>query len=287
MRLVVSSLAAVLLALPVRAPAEPIFRWTDAAGGLHFSNRPEAVPPSATEVELPPLVAPPASSNAGASSDEGATEPVAPENGGCIGPDAGGLADAVAARLDAYGHLDDLTLLVAGLPVATPRDGITTVYLGNGGNGVSAPLEQAAIAYPAGSACPSRPPLARYAVASSRRSMPRRLCDDFQRAFAEVGVAVSRDQGVARSFRAIAEAFVDVAARGYATEPGRGVTLGNGLLRQAAYTGNAPGVAIPPWLVEAHIAQTGELSAEAGDLVDELTVALEEIDAAARASGCW
>lgn len=285
MRLAAASLVAALLTLPATAQTAPIFRWTDAVGGIHFSNRSEAVPASATEVELPPIVASAASPRAGTSLAERAPEPVAPLRGACISPDATGLADAVAENLDA--RLEGLTLIVGGLPVATPRDGITTVYLGNGGNGVSAPLEQAAIAYPAGSNCPNRPPLARYAVASGRRSMPRRLCDDFQRAFAEVGVAVSRDQGVARSFRAIAEAFVAVAARGYATGSAQALTLGNGVFSPAVYIEPPAGVVLPPWVVDAHIAQTAELSGEAGDLVDELTVALEEIDEAARASGCW
>ena len=47
------------------------------------------------------------------------------------------------------------------------------------------------------------------------------------------------------------------------------------------------GVRLSPWLVEAHIAQLNELARETEEFVDELTIALEEIDRAARARGCW
>jgi hypothetical protein len=46
-------------------------------------------------------------------------------------------------------------------------------------------------------------------------------------------------------------------------------------------------VPLPPWAVEAHVAQADQLGAESGAFVDELTAALEEIDAAARSIGCW
>jgi len=100
---------------------------------------------------------------------------------------------------------------------------------------------------------------------------------------------VSRDQGVARSFREVADRFVDVAARDY-TAAGRGggaivmlPTFGDAIVVQPA----VQRVQLPPWVVEAHIAQTQELGAESADFVDELTVALEEIDSAARRAGCW
>lgn len=43
----------------------------------------------------------------------------------------------------------------------------------------------------------------------------------------------------------------------------------------------------PRWLVDAHAVQTAEIAAETEAFVDELTIALEEIDRAARAAGCW
>jgi len=46
-------------------------------------------------------------------------------------------------------------------------------------------------------------------------------------------------------------------------------------------------VVLPEWLPEAHAAQTAEIAAETEAFVDELTIALEEIDRAARAAGCW
>jgi hypothetical protein len=99
-------------------------------------------------------------------------------------------------------------------------------------------------------------------------------------------VAVSRDEGIARAFHDIAEEFVTVARRDY-TAGGRGAIV----VQPAAFTRLAYGreerVPLPPWLVDAHIAQAGELGAESSSLVNELTVALEEIDGAARRAGCW
>ncbi len=46
-------------------------------------------------------------------------------------------------------------------------------------------------------------------------------------------------------------------------------------------------VVLPEWLPEAHAAQTAEIAAETEAFVDELSVALEEIDRAARDAGCW
>ena len=46
-------------------------------------------------------------------------------------------------------------------------------------------------------------------------------------------------------------------------------------------------IPLDPWIVAAHASQTASLAAESDALVEELTVALEEIDRAARASGCW
>ncbi len=250
------------------ATAASFYRWRDAAGGLHFSNRSDAVPKVAAAIEiapLPVLTVPPAHARAVA------TAPVvAPAQlvTACDVGDPDALASAVGTHLDANRH-GDLTLLVGGMPIAHSRDAVVTLKGPDAVEDPTAPVEQGAIAYPAGGVCPTRPPLSRYAIASGRRGASRGACDDFQRAFAEVGVAVSRDQGVARSFRTVAEHFVNVAAENYRAGEGAG------------------SVDVPPWIVEAHIAQTRELGEEAGDFVDELTVALEEIDGAARARGCW
>jgi hypothetical protein len=46
-------------------------------------------------------------------------------------------------------------------------------------------------------------------------------------------------------------------------------------------------IPLDPWIVAAHVSQTESLATESDQLVDQLTVALEEIDRAARATGCW
>src|SRR2546426_11645976 len=44
------------LAYPLTAVGDDtIYRWQDAASGIHYSNRSEVVPDHATPVELPPL----------------------------------------------------------------------------------------------------------------------------------------------------------------------------------------------------------------------------------------
>lgn len=279
-----------ILTLADTVAAAPMYQWRDAQGGLHYSNRTAAIPEGATELTLPPIVsAPPAvvaRRNAVATPViTSAARRARAERDACPAPDAHGLAAAVAARLGAR-ELDGLTLIVGGIPIAYDSDTLVQVKGPDPDAPTTAPAEQAAIAYPEGSRCPSRPPLERYPVVAGRRAPSRRLCDDYRRAFAEVGVAVNRDQGVERSFRELAERFVDVAGRGYVAG-GRGVVVAEeGALTPVAY---APEDRVPlaPWIVEAHIAQTGELSDESTALVDELTVALEEIDAAARRAGCW
>jgi predicted transcriptional regulator len=51
----------------------------------------------------------------------------------------------------------------------------------------------------------------------------------------------------------------------------------------------APHMTIPldPWIVAAHVSETTSPAEELDELVTQLTVALEEIARAARASGCW
>ena len=284
---------------PRAGGAAGIYRWRDATGTLHFSNREEVIPSSAAEVTLPPLLEPAAIAPARgtvvppsrrATRVETPAPPRPPASrriAECGEADAGAVADAVATQLGRR-ELDGLTLFVGGVPIAHGDD--TEIVLKGpdvGGQALRGPVEQAAIAFPAGSRCPTRPPLERYMIASERRMPSRRLCDDYRRAFAQVGVAVSRDHEIARAFHDIAAEFVRVAARGYAAG-GRGdvaVTV-PGALNQVAYVSEER-VALPPWLVDAHIAQTDELGGETSRLVDELTVALEEIDGAARRSGCW
>lgn len=269
------------------ATAAPIFRWRDTSGGLHFSNRVAAIPEGATEVVLPPIVEARAVMR---SMPAPAFIPVprvsGPARAECPPADASGVAAAVATRLAAGRYLDGLTVFVGGIPVAYDADAQITLKGADANDRATAPVEQAAIAYPGGSRCPVRPPLERYAVSASRRAAPARLCDDYRRAFAEVGVAVNRDQGVARSFHAIAERFVKVAAQGHAAGGGRVLALQPGALTTVTYVSEER-VPLPPWAVEAHIAQADELGAESADLVEELTVALEEIDAAAQRAGCW
>lgn len=282
------------------AGAAAIYRWRDVKGGLHFSNRVEATPAQATEVTLPPLRAYVPTDVEGfvtglpvvTPGPRVASPPVAERRPSrsaraqvpCGVPDAGGVAAAVANRLGAR-QLDGLTLIVGGLPVAYSADSRIDVK-GPDADDPAGAAEQAAIAYPEGSRCPTRPPLARYAVASGHRSPARRLCDDYRRAFAQVGVAVSRDQGVAGTFREAAERFAEIAGRGYVAG-GRDALVPNaGALRTLAYVPEQR-VPLPSWVVDAHIAQTNELGKESAGFVDELTVALEEIDSAARQAGCW
>ncbi len=268
--------------------AAPIYRWRDASGVVSFSNRPAVVPEGATEVMLPPLVAaPPVVRRAVAPQAPPVVVSAARRaRAACPAPDPSGLVDAVAERLGPHA-LENLTLVVGGVPVAYGSDTTLQLKGPDPETPTTAPAGQAAIAIPDGAGCPSQPPLERYVVSNARGGSSRRLCDDFRRAFAEVGVAVSRDQGVARSFRAVAQHYLDVAANGY-TAGGRSdaFVLQPGALMPIAY---APEDRIPlaPWIVEAHVAQAHELAGESSALVDELSVALEEIDGAARAAGCW
>ena len=47
--------ASLILGPTASAPAQTVYRWRDAKGGLHFSNQSERTPNEATAVELPPL----------------------------------------------------------------------------------------------------------------------------------------------------------------------------------------------------------------------------------------
>lgn len=273
------------------AHAQAIYRWRDAQGGLHFSNQSTRTPNEATAVELPPIGSiqiPPAAKRTrqrARARHEGAP-PAAP----CGPADPLGLIDAVSFGVATRTPDTDVTLLVGGVPVATSPDAtVNTLVTSWDPDAPQAHLSQSAIAYPSGSSCPTAPPLVRYATNSRRERASRGLCDDYRRAFAQVGVATSRDAGIARSFGEIARGFVRVEREGNnAMASGFRAALDDGMFVSDAMQ-LAPHMTVPldPWIVAAHVAQTESLATESDQLVDQLTVALEEIDRAARASGCW
>lgn len=298
MRSLTLTLMLSLMSSPVAAYAatDTFFHWQDARGVVHVSNRADRVPDGAASVELETHPAAAAEHNV---PRPPASAPVLEERRGCPPPDTSGLVGAVLSRLVRTGRVRDVdTLLVAAEPVliepgsdvllsrrygdqasyipsTSDRALSEPVHFYDGGPYVVDELakrtvatEQAAVAYPADAPCPARPPLAQYPVASAR-ARGRSVCDDYQRAFAQVGVAVSRDHGVARSFRDIAKEFATAATRRYLVGP------------------ENAGVQLPAWIVEAHVAQVDEIASETASLANELTVALEEVDHAARARGCW
>lgn len=273
------------------APAQTVYRWRDAKGGLHFSNQSERTPNEATAVELPPLgsiqiPAPTKRARQRARAHREGAPPAAP----CGPADPLGLIDAVSFGVAGRTPDADLTLLVSGIPVTTSPDAtVDTLVTPWDPDAPQAHLSQSAIAYPAGSSCPTAPPLVRYSTNGRREGRSRGLCDDFRRAFAQVGVATSRDAGVARSFREIARSFVRVEHEGNnATASGFRVAVDDGMFTSDALQ-LAPHMTIPldPWIIAAHVSQTESLATESDQLVAQLTVALEEIDRAARATGCW
>src|SRR5690242_7848422 len=90
---------------------DTIYRWRDATGGVHFSNRDEVVPSGATEVTLPPIVvrtstmavtatsAPRLRPATGIEAPPPTRSRVLRRTSGCADADATGIADAVATRL--------------------------------------------------------------------------------------------------------------------------------------------------------------------------------------------
>jgi hypothetical protein len=197
---------------------------------------------------------------------------------------------AIVAGLAAEHPRERLTLLVGGLPLSASQDAtVQTLFTPWDPDAPQAHLSQSAIAYPAGASCPTAPPLVRYSTNGRREAASRGLCEDYRRAFAQVGVATSRDVGIARSFREIAQHFVRVQHEGnVATASGFWAALADGMPLSDAIV-LAPHVTVPldPWIVKAHVSQTERLASESDHLVEQLTVALEEIDRAAQASGCW
>ena len=277
-----------LLLVVAPASADTVYSWKDADGQLHFSNRVERVPPGAKVASPPPLgrlgirrlrpLPPPPAARRRRS----------PEPAACGPGDATGVAAAIAERLD---RRDDLVVLVGGVPVPVRETRWSSTYVA-GGDRHWSELEQGAVAFPEATGCPARPPLPRYPVRS--RSDPNGLCGDYRRAFAQVGVAVGRDGPVATGFREIAEMYEAMIDNDYTTfqAPAEIQFLYEAAEEARPYgvqwtSDQMPGVRLPDWLVEAHAAQTDELGHETDAYVDELTVALEEIDRAARAAGCW
>ncbi len=280
-----------MLASSAFASDQTIYRWRDANGGLHFSNQSNRTPTEATAVELPPLgsIEIPAptkrAARRGAVRRHVVTPPVSP----CGPADPSNLADAIVFGVANERRDEGLTLIVGGLPVEASRDAsVQTLITPWDPDAPQAQLSQSAIAYPAGTSCPVAPPLVRYATNQRREGGSRGLCDDYRRAFAQVGVAANRDAGIARSFREIAHEFLRVSEDGDVA-----VASGFREIRDDLFTSDAmqlaPHLTVPldPWIVAAHAAQTDDLAADSEALVAQLTVALEEIDRAARATGCW
>lgn len=283
--------SSLLLSSTALAADQTIYRWRDASGGLHYSNQSRGTPTEATAVELPPLGSihvPPALEATGPrrpSRRHGGRAPASP----CGPADPSNLAEAIQLGVDQIERDADLTLLVGGLPVSVSRDAnVQTLVTPWDPDAPQAHLSQSAVAYPAGTSCPAAPPFVRYATNQRRDGVSRGLCDDYRRAFAQVGIAASRNAGIARSFREITRDFVRVRAEGNIA-----VASGFRVARDEMFTSDAmqlaPYLTVPldPWIVAAHASQTDDLATDSEILVQQLTVALEEIDRAARASSCW
>jgi hypothetical protein len=290
-------LAAVLLLLPARdlGASDVVYRWTDAAGVLHYSNGGGGVPGEATADPLPSLSTIARAGTAGPLPERRAPARAAVRpspRAACGLPDESGLADAVARRLEEAGELSRLALFVGNVPVAYGADAVVRVYEPERYPRLWASVEDGVpVAYPAAAPCPTRPPFVRLPVRASEPGGGQKLCADYRRAFAEVGAAVDRNTRVAAPFREIAERYIEIALRGYEATPlggGEGAPVVAGPDTMAALAQPVPQRALlSPWVTEAHVTQLSELARETRDFVEELTVALEEIDRAARARGCW
>ena len=294
-RLAIVVALAPLLMLPALAHSATgdVYRWRDANGVRHYSNRAARVPRHAATIALPrlgsisgPRVARRADTGRTVRAVRGAAPTVSP----CGPADPSALVGAVVASVENESSDEGLTLVAAGVPVLASRDAdVRTLVTPWDPDAPEAALSQSAIAYPGGTSCPSTPPLVRYATAAGREGRARNVCDDYRRAFAQVGVAVNRDTGVAGSFRDIARDFVRVGETGnVAVASGFRAAVASGMFTSDAAT-LAPYMSVPldPWIVSAHASQSDTLADESAALVEELTVALEEVDHAARARGCW
>lgn len=281
--------AALAITIPRSTEAQTIYRWRDANGGVHYSNEPTRTPQNAAAVELPPLgsIQGPAVKRT-KTSHKGMRREALPAMP-CGPADPSGLMSAVSRGLSTEHPDETLTLLVGGLALSADPDAtVQSLVTPWDPDAPQAHLSQAAIAFPTGTSCPTVPPLVRYPTTSTERAS-RGLCDDYRRAFAQVGVATSRDAGVARSFGDIAQRFVRVQLEGNnAVASGFRTARGEGMLTSdAAVLSPYMTVPLDPWIVKAHVSQTEHLAGESDELVAQLTVALEEIDRAARAVGCW
>lgn len=293
-RLAIVTLLATLVAPAfAHASTASIYRWRDANGVLHYSNRAARAPKHAATVELTPLgsiTGPRVARRPESGRLTRAVRPSVVAVSPCGLADPSGLIDAVLTGVEDENREEGLTLVAGGVPVSASRDAdIRTLITAWDPDAPQAHLSQSAIAYPSGSSCPSTPPLVRYSTTRGHEGRSRSLCEDYRRAFAQVGVAVNRDAGVAGSFRDIARDFVRVAEAGnVATASGFRAAVASGMFTSDAAT-LAPYMTVPldPWIVAAHASQTETLAAESDALVEELTVALEEVDRAARARGCW
>lgn len=284
--------AAFILTSSLTAQAQTIYRWQDARGGLHFSNQVARTPTDAAAVELEPL-----GSIVGPSGPRHAPQRRGYRNRHDVPPatpcgpaDPTGLLDAVSSGVAPEAPAESLTLVVGGIPLETSDTAtVQTLVTPWDPDAPQAHLSQSAIAYPSGSSCPSAPPLVRYSTNARHEARSRGLCDDYRRAFAQVGVAASRDAGIARSFHDVANDFVRIGSEeNVATASGFRAAVAGGMFASDARA-LAPFMTVPldAWIVAAHVSQTDSLATESDELVYQLTVALEEIDRAARATGCW
>lgn len=283
--------ASLFLASDTFASDETIYRWRDVNGGLHFSNQSTRTPSDASAVELPPLgsIEIPIRAKRATRRGAGRHHVDSPAATPCGPADPSGLAEAIDYGVANEQRDEGLTLIVSGLTVAASPDAdVRTLITSWDPDAPQAHLSQSAIAYPAGTSCPDAPPFVRYPTNQRREGQSRGLCDDYRRAFAQVGVAANRDAGIARSFSEIAQDFVRVSEEGNVA-----VASGFRAVRTDLFTSDAmqlaPHLSVPldAWIVAAHAAQTEDLAADSETLVQQLTVALEEIDRAARATGCW
>jgi len=275
--------AFVLCGLPALTSADTVYRWQDANGRVHFSNRPGRVPSGARVARLPQLGSAkrPATKQPAASRQEPIEserrEAVRPNRvAECGPPDPTQLINAVVSSIPDNathgpgGQDPELGLFIAAEPVSYSADGVLLNVPGRDWNDSAAAVDQGALAYPASGICPRTPPLQRYAAALERpRAASRGRCDDYRGALTEIEIALRQNESVARTFAAASGRFSEVAR--------------NGGVFEAVGTD----VALPTWLAQVNAAQTAELAVETQDLLDELNVAQEEISRAAQTLGCW
>jgi len=281
------SLVTVLILLSVagRASADTLYRWSDQAGRLYFSNRADQVPRRARAMKLPELGTVMWSEGDDGQSPAAQTQPVSGDGAvpsavaatRCPLANASRLISAVTSRLrsmqSGVSANSGLSLFVAATPVWYTSDQNMVLVPGEIA-GEKAASQQAAIAYPEGSGCPPVP-LERYAAVSGEPSASAGLCDDYRRASAEIDIATERNESVARTFEYAAQRFGSVRTDADSSEV---IPSGSDLVT---------GVRLPAWVVGSTAASSAELATEINEFSEELVVARQEIDRAARAQGCW